>query len=89
MDSSDAALGEVKLWLYGDVNYDGVVNANDAMQIQRHLNYQASIFGTSDSATEADRLAAGNVVGDTLDVGDVMQILRYANYQTSVFNTLD
>ena len=87
--SSDAALGEVKLWLYGDVNYDGVVNANDAMQIQRHLNYQASIFGTSDSATEADRLAAGNVVGDTLDVGDVMQILRYANYQTSVFNTLD
>lgn len=80
-------ISALKLWLYGDVNEDGEVTTLDSTQILRSLNYLTSIFGTADDATEAERLAAANVVGDALDTGDSTQILRYINYLQSIFDT--
>ena len=38
VDSTALDLGQLKLWLYGDVNYDGRVTATDATQILRYFN---------------------------------------------------
>ena len=80
-------LGQLKLWLYGDVNYDGKVLANDATQIVRKVNGIGSIFDTGDTATKADRITAADLNADgTIRTNDAAQITRFVNGLGSVFN---
>lgn len=91
--SEDLALGEMKLWLYGDVNYDGKVNKTiDVLNINRYIAGYSSIFDQGDEQTKIDRLAAANVTAiagtDTTinKAGDVLNINRYIAGYTSVFD---
>lgn len=92
--SSDAALGEVKLWLYGDVTYDGKVTGADASQILRYTKLANSVFTSGTEQEKADRLETANVTypknGDTEITGaDASQILRYTKLASSVFDYMD
>ena len=87
VDSTALDLGQLKLWLYGDVNYDGKVLANDATQIIRKVNGIGSIFDTGDTATKADRITAADLNADgTIRTNDAAQITRFVNGLGSVFN---
>lgn len=92
--SSDAVLGEVKLWLYGDVTYDGKVTGADASQILRYTKLANSVFTSGTEQEKADRLETANVTypknGDTEITGaDASQILRYTKLASSVFDYMD
>ena len=91
--TEDLALGEMKLWLYGDVNYDGKVNkASDVLNINRYIAGYSSIFDQGDEQTKKDRLAAANVTAITGSdttinkAGDVLNINRYIAGYSSVFD---
>lgn len=87
--TADLALGEQKLWLYGDVNYDGKILTNDAVQILRYANNKKSVFNSGDAVTEAEQVLAADVTGDSkVLTNDAVQILRYANNKASVFNSI-
>ena len=87
VDSTPLDLGQLKLWLYGDVNYDGWVLANDATQIVRRANGIGSVFDTGDTATKADRITAADLNADgTISTNDAAQITRFVNGLGSVFN---
>ena len=80
-------LGQLKLWLYGDVNYDGQVLANDATQIIRKGNGVGSIFDTGDALTKIDRVTAADLNEDgVIKTNDAAQITRFANGLGSTFN---
>ena len=80
-------LGQLKLWLYGDVNYDGQVLANDATQIIRKANGVGSIFDTGDTLTKTDRVTAADLNEDgVIKTNDAAQITRFANGLGSTFN---
>ena len=60
--SSDYDCGEQKLWLYGDVNYDGAVNKlGDILNLNRYCAGVSSVFDTGDAQTQKDRFDAANV----------------------------
>ena len=85
--TSDYSCGEQKLWLYGDVNYDGKVLANDATQIIRKANGVGSIFDTGDTLTKTDRVTAADLNEDgVIKTNDAAQITRFANGLGSTFN---
>jgi len=89
----DLPLGEIKLWLYGDVTYDGIVNAGDVMQVKRHVASLDSIFDAGSDQDKADREMAANVTaivsGDVLvNAADIMQISRYGAGLNSVFDAM-
>lgn len=87
VDSTDHDLGQLKLWLYGDVNYDGKVLANDATQIIRKANGVGSIFDTGDTLTKTDRVTAADLNEDgVIKTNDAAQITRFANGLGSAFN---
>ena len=90
VESTDLDLGQLKLWLYGDVNYDGNILVNDATQTSRYANKLSSIFNTGTDQDKADRLAAADVVtnGQIL-VNDATQISRRANKLSSIFDTFN
>lgn len=73
--------GQLKLWLYGDVNYDGKVNAADSTQILRYFNAKSpNVFSQGSAQDQADRLLAANVNGDSIiNAADSTQIMRYFN----------
>ena len=74
-------LGEQKLWLYGDVNYDGKINPRDAAQI---LSYDV---GNRDFTDE--ELGTANVNKDKrVDPRDASQILNYDVGNDSVIDNL-
>ena len=82
-------VGQQKLWLYGDVNYDGLVMSTDATQINRYFNNKSSVFDTGDEQTKADRLAAADVNNDGFVMStDATQINRYFNNKASVFDLM-
>ncbi len=54
-------VGQVKLWLYGDVNYDGQVKSNDVLQINRYINGQQSLFDTGDDETKSMRILISDI----------------------------
>ena len=64
-----AVLGKVKLWLYGDVNYDGTVNSTDATTV-----LQAFVSGVV--LGEAEESADVNLDG-TFNSTDATEILIY------------
>lgn len=85
--STDYTCGQLKLWLYGDVNYDGKVLANDATQIIRKANGVGSIFDTGDTLTKTDRVTAADLNEDgVIKTNDAAQITRFANGLGSAFN---
>ena len=85
--TTDYDCGQLKLWLYGDVNYDGQVLANDATQIIRKGNGVGSIFDTGDALTKIDRVTAADLNEDgVIKTNDAAQITRFANGLGSTFN---
>ena len=91
VDSTDHDCGQLKLWLYGDVNYDGAVTGVDASQVLRYTKLAVSVFSSGTAQEKADRLEAANVTypknGDTEITGtDANQILRYTKLANSVFD---
>lgn len=88
-----ADLGVIKLWLYGDVVYDGVIQESDAQQLQRYIVGETSVFGSGSPEDEADRLKAANVSAfsdgeERIESGDVLQIRRYVAGLPSAFNAI-
>lgn len=87
VESTALDLSQLKLWLYGDVNYDGKVLANDATQIIRKANGVGSIFDTGDTLTKTDRVTAADLNEDgVIKTNDAAQITRFANGLGSAFN---
>lgn len=81
VDGEAVELGEQKLWLYGDVNYDGKINPRDAAQI---LSYDV---GNRDFTDE--ELGTANVNKDKrVDPRDASQILNYDVGNDSVIDNL-
>lgn len=82
-------LSAIKLWLYGDVNYDGVIDAKDATQISRYINLKSSALTNGTAEEKADKLAAAKInTDDVIDAKDITQIIRYANLKTSAFGSM-
>ena len=81
VDSTALDLGQLKLWLYGDVNYDGQVNTTDATQVLRYFNSKGpNVFSQGSAQDRADRLLAANVDGNLIiNTTDSTQILRHFN----------
>ena len=70
VDSTDYDCGQLKLWLYGDVNYDGKVKAGDATQILKYTSYKRTF-------SEEEMLAADVNNDGKIKAGDATQILKY------------
>ena len=81
VSEADCDCGQLKLWLYGDVNYDGKVNAADSTQVLRYFNAKSpNVFSQGSAQDQADRLLAANVNGDSIiNAADSTQIIRYFN----------
>ena len=95
VSGDDFDAGTHKLWLYGDVTYDGKVNGTDAVQIRRKFaGLTPNVFTQGTAEDQADRLEAANVTGpkngDTVINGtDAVQIQRYfAHLSPSVFDNI-
>lgn len=89
VSGSNVDMGQQKLWLYGDVNYDGSVKSNDAAQINRYVNNKSSVFDSGDAQTKAERTLAADVNTDgSVKSNDAAQINRYVNNKSSTFSLL-
>ena len=93
VDGSSKDLEQLKLWLYGDVTYDGKVNSmGDVLNINRYISGLSSIFDKGDEATKKDRFNAANVTAitgtDTVinSMGDVLNINRYIAGLSSILD---
>ena len=76
-----------EIWLFGDVNGDGIRDMTDAVQIRRKFNGKTSVFSKGDAETKAYRLKVANVYTDSsLDTTDSGQIQRLFNGKSSVLN---
>ena len=73
---------DINMWLYGDVNYNGKINAGDTSQIQKRL---AGL--TSDIKDEnTHQLIAADINGNgKINAGDVSQIQKKLAGLTSSF----
>lgn len=69
----------INMWLYGDVNYDGKINARDATQVLRYAANKSSVI-VDDSTTYGIHqiLASDIIVDNKLNARDATQILRKA-----------
>ena len=81
VDSTDHDCGQLKLWLYGDVNYDGKVKAGDATQILKYTSYKRTF-------SEEEMLAADVNNDGKIKAGDATQILKYTSYKASAFDNI-
>ena len=81
VESTDLDLGQLKLWLYGDVNYDGKVKAGDATQILKYTSYKRTF-------SEEEMLAADVNNDGKIKAGDATQILKYTSYKASAFDNI-
>lgn len=91
--STDLDCGQLKLWLYGDVNYDGKVSVIDATQTQRYAAGKSSKFTEGTLQDIEDRKLAANVTepknhDNRIDVVDATQIQRYIAGKTSTFESM-
>lgn len=77
--STDHDCGQLKLWLYGDVNYDGKVKSGDATQILKYVALKKTLT--------AEELLAAYVNDDgKVKSGDATQILKYVALNNSAFD---
>lgn len=81
VESTALDLGQLKLWLYGDVNYDGKVKAGDATQILKYTSYKRTF-------SEEEMLAADVNNDGKIKAGDATQILKYTSYKASAFDNM-
>ena len=93
VESTALDLGQLKLWLYGDVNYDGKVSVIDATQTQRYAAGKSSKFTEGTLQDIEDRKLAANVTepknhDNRIDVVDATQIQRYIAGKTSTFESM-
>lgn len=93
VEMTDYDCGELKLWLYGDVNYDGKVSVIDATQTQRYAAGKSSKFTEGTLQDIEDRKLAANVTepknhDNRIDVVDATQIQRYIAGKTSTFESM-
>lgn len=81
VSGSDVDMGTQKLWLYGDVSYDGTVNATDSTQILRHFNNKSpNAFANGSDQDKIDRSYCADVNNDgSINATDATQILRFFN----------
>ena len=79
VESTALDLGQLKLWLYGDVTYDGIIDGTDAVQIKRRFAGKTPNAFTSGAAGDLnDRLLCADVNFDeVIDGTDAVQIQRY------------
>ena len=57
--------GQQKLWLYGDVNGDGVVNGNDIQRLYAHIT-KSNVIEDSEALLVADANADGTINGNDI-----------------------
>ena len=77
--TTDYTCGQLKLWLYGDVNYDGKVKPGDATQILKYVALKRTLT--------AEELLAADVNDDgKVKSGDATQILKYVALKNSAFD---
>lgn len=91
VESTALDLGRLKLWLYGDVNYDGKVNGTDAVQIQRsYASKIPNVFSIGSEQDISDRKLCADVNHDgKINGTDAVQIQRYyANKAPSAFTNI-
>lgn len=91
VESTALDLGQLKLWLYGDVNYDGKVNGTDAVQIQRsYASKIPNVFSIGSEQDISDRKLCADVNHDgKINGTDAVQIQRYyANKAPSAFTNI-
>ena len=68
VDSADADLGEINLWLKGDVTGDGKVNIGDVRRLSAH------VMGTN-PLTDPDAIIVADVTEDgKVNIGDVRRL---------------
>ncbi|MGN1414143.1 MAG: Ig-like domain-containing protein [Anaerovoracaceae bacterium] len=94
VDSSDVALGEVKLWLYGDVDYNGTVNSTDILHTKLKIATKPSIFDEGDEVKKQERFEAANVTmivntDPNLSAQDILQLKLKIATKPSVFDAID
>ena len=79
VDGSSKDLGQLKLWLYGDVTGDGKIRTGDATQIYKYLADERTFTD--------DEFAAADVTGDgKIRTGDATQIYKYLASESSKFD---
>lgn len=91
--SSSDVTQNAEIWLYGDVNNNGVVDGSDATQIYRYRAGKKGVFSSNDAETLAYRIKVANVTafsaGDSVvDGSDATQIYRYRANKSSVFTRI-
>ena len=88
--TSDYSCGEQKLWLYGDVNYDGAVDNVDAGQINRYVAGIGNVFSKGTATERTERLIAGDINCDgdvnNVDAGHINRHLAGVGSLFSKFN---
>lgn len=94
VDSSDKDLGELKLWLYGDVDYNGTVNSTDILHTKLKIATKPSIFDEGDEAKKQERFEAANVTmivntDPNLSAQDILQLKLKIATKPSVFDAID
>lgn len=86
VDSTDHDCGQLKLWLYGDVNYDGVINTADGMAIYRKAAGKPSVF---DLSADSDILLSADINFDgVINTADGMAIYRKAAGKASALDLI-
>lgn len=81
VDGENVDLGQQKLWLYGDVNYDGRIRTGDATQVLQYIAKKRTFT--------AEEFAAADVTGDgNIRTGDATQIKRYIAKKSSDFDDM-
>ena len=89
VDSTDYGCGELKLWLYGDVTYDGMVDTDDVIHLKRYINKKSSLLTIGTEEEKTEKLFVCDINGDGLvDTDDVVHYNRYINQKTSLFDNL-
>lgn len=80
---------DVEIHLYGDTNYDGIINSKDATQILLYSSQLSSVFSLDNETDKEYRIKVSDVDKSGIIVSkDATQILRYASNLTSVLDTL-
>ena len=81
VDSTDHDCGQLKLWLYGDVNYDGKIRTNDATMIYQSI---AKIITLSD-----EQFLASDVNQDSkIRTNDATEIYKKVANKASLFDSM-
>ncbi len=82
---------DTAIWLYGDVNGDGIINATDVLQINRKVANLNSLFNQAENADYRFKVANITAVTGTdtlLNSADILQINRKIANLSSIFDKI-